>query len=83
MPSESQAVYRVCYARPMRWTLVAFAALIALVLAVAPLVAMSGVFGLTPMSVATANIFWIAAIVLTMVSFVMSLRQGLRTRTRV
>src|SRR6185295_629147 len=29
MPSESQAVYRVCYARPMRWTLVAFAALIA------------------------------------------------------
>jgi hypothetical protein len=58
-------------------------ALIALVLAVTPLVAMSGVFGLTPMSIETANIVWIAAIGLTIVSFVMSLRQGLRTRTRV
>jgi len=58
-------------------------ALVALVLAVCPLVAMSGVLGLTPMSIATANILWIAAIVLTIVSFAMSLRQGLRTRTRV
>ena len=44
---------------------------------------MSGVLGLTPMSIATANILWIAAIVLTIVSFAMSLRQGLRTRRRV
>jgi hypothetical protein len=43
---------------------------------------MSGVFGLAPMSIATANIVWIAAIGLTIVSFVMSLRQGIRTRTR-
>jgi hypothetical protein len=57
-------------------------ALVALVLAVCPLVAMSGVLGLGPMSTATANVLWIAAIVLTVVSFGMSLRQGLRTRTR-
>ena len=58
-------------------------ALVALVLAVCPLVALSGVFGIAPMSIATANIVWIAAIVLTIVSFGMSLRQGFRTRTRV
>jgi hypothetical protein len=58
-------------------------ALVGLVLAVTPLAAMSGVLGLAPMSVATANSLWIAAMVLTIVSFVMSLRQGLRTRTRV
>jgi hypothetical protein len=44
---------------------------------------MSGVFGVRPLSVATANALWIAAIALTIVSFVMSLRQGLRTRSRV
>jgi hypothetical protein len=58
-------------------------AIVALLLAVTPLAAMSGVLGLGPMSVATANALWIAAMVLTIVSFVMSLRQGLRTRTRV
>jgi hypothetical protein len=52
-------------------------ALMALVLAVIPLAAMS-VGG--PMSIAAANICWIAAIVLTIVAFAMSLRQGLRTR---
>jgi hypothetical protein len=30
-----------------------------------------------------ANSLWLAAIVLTIVAFAMSLRQGLRTRTRV
>jgi len=58
-------------------------ALVALVLAVIPMAAMAGVFGGGPLSVATANSLWIAAIVLTIVSFVMSLRQGLRTRSRV
>jgi lysylphosphatidylglycerol synthetase-like protein (DUF2156 family) len=56
-------------------------ALVALVLAVIPMAAMAGLFG-GPMSVATANLLWLAAIVLTIVAFVMSLRQGLRTRTR-
>ena len=55
-------------------------ALVALVLAVAPLAAMSGMLGLGSMSVATVNSLWIAAIVLTIVSFLMSLRQGMRTR---
>jgi len=55
-------------------------ALIALVLAVVPIAAMGGLFGLTPMSVALSNWFWLSAIALTIVSFVMSLRQGLRTR---
>jgi len=55
-------------------------ALVALVLAVTPLAAMSGMLGLASMSVATANLLWIAAIVLTIVSFGMSLRQGMRTR---
>jgi len=55
-------------------------ALIALVLAVIPLAAMSGVFGVGPMSIATANALWIAAIVLTIVAFVMSIRQGMSTR---
>lgn len=58
-------------------------ALVALVLAVTPLAGMSGVFGLGPMTVATANSVWIAAIALTIVSLIMSLRQGMRTRTRV
>lgn len=57
-------------------------ALIALVLAVLPLAAMSGIFGVAAMSVAVANIMWIAAIVLTIVAFGMSLRQGMRTRRR-
>jgi predicted membrane channel-forming protein YqfA (hemolysin III family) len=56
-------------------------ALVALVLAVIPMAAMAGIFG-RPMSVAMANAFWLAAIALTIVSFGMSLRQGLRTRTR-
>jgi hypothetical protein len=55
-------------------------ALIALVLAVIPIAAMGGLFGLTPMSIALANWFWLSAIALTIVSFVMSLRQGMRTR---
>jgi uncharacterized membrane protein YtjA (UPF0391 family) len=55
-------------------------ALIALVLAVIPLAAMAGMLGLSPMSTATANMLWIAAIVLTIVSFLMSLRQGFRTK---
>ncbi len=64
--------------RPRAWAWLI--ALIALVLAVTPLAAMSGILGFGPMSVATANGLWIAAIVLTIVSFVMSLRQGIRTR---
>ena len=55
-------------------------ALVALVLAVIPMAAMAGMFGLRPMSIAVVNSLWIAALVLTLVSFVMSLRQGLRTR---
>jgi uncharacterized membrane protein YtjA (UPF0391 family) len=55
-------------------------ALIALVLAVIPMAAMAGAFGVAPLSIAVANSMWLAAIVLTIVSFVMSLRQGLRTR---
>jgi hypothetical protein len=54
--------------------------LIALVLAVIPIAAMGGLFGLQPMSIAVSNSFWLAAILLTIVSFVMSLRQGMRTR---
>ena len=57
-------------------------ALVALILAVAPLAGMSDIFGIGPMSVATANACWIAAIALTIVSFGMSLQQGLRTRVR-
>jgi len=56
-------------------------ALIALVLAVIPVAAMGGLFGLQPMSIVVANWLWLAAITLTIVSFVMSLRQGMRTRT--
>ena len=55
-------------------------ALIALMLVVIPIAAMGRLFGLEPMSVAVSNAFWLTAIVLTIVSFVMSLRQGLRTR---
>ena len=55
-------------------------ALIALVLAVIPIAAMGSLFGLSPMSVALSNWFWLSAIALTIVSFVMSLRQGMRTR---
>jgi hypothetical protein len=55
-------------------------ALIALVLAVIPLAGMGGLFGMPPMSIAMANWMWIAAIALTIASFVMSLRQGLRAR---
>jgi hypothetical protein len=55
-------------------------ALIALVLAVVPIAAMGGLLGLRPMSIAVANSCWLAAIALTIVSFLMSLRQGFRTR---
>jgi hypothetical protein len=55
-------------------------ALIALVLAVIPIAAMGRLLGLQPMSIAVSNSLWLAAIVLTIVSFVMSLRQGMRTR---
>jgi hypothetical protein len=55
-------------------------ALIALVLAVIPIAAMGRFLGLQPMSIAVSNSCWLAAIVLTIVSFVMSLRQGMRTR---
>jgi uncharacterized membrane protein YtjA (UPF0391 family) len=55
-------------------------ALVALVLAVIPMAAMAGIFGLRPMSLAVANSLWITAIVLTIVSLAMSIRQGLRTR---
>jgi hypothetical protein len=55
-------------------------ALIALVLAVIPIAAMGGLLGLPPMSIAVANSCWLTAIALTVVSFVMSLRQGMRTR---
>jgi hypothetical protein len=52
----------------------------ALVLAVVPIAAMGGLLGLPPLSIALSNSLWLAAIVLTIVSFVMSLRQGIRTR---
>ena len=55
-------------------------ALIALVLAVIPIAAMGGLLGLPPLGIALSNSCWLAAIVLTIVSFVMSLRQGMRTR---
>jgi hypothetical protein len=55
-------------------------ALIALVLAVIPMAAMGRLFGLQPMSIAAANSCWLAALALTIVSFLMSLRQGFRTR---
>jgi hypothetical protein len=55
-------------------------ALIALVLAVIPIAAMGGLWGLQPMGIAVSNSLWLAALVLTIVSFVMSLRQGMRTR---
>lgn len=55
-------------------------ALIALVLAVIPIAAMGGLLGLPPMSIAVSNSLWLAAIVLTVVSFGMSLWQGMRTR---
>ena len=55
-------------------------ALVALVLAVIPVAAMGGVFGLSPISVVAANSMWLVAIGLTIVSFIMSLRQAMRTR---
>jgi hypothetical protein len=55
-------------------------ALIALVLAVIPIAAMGSLLGLRPMSVVVSNSFWLAAFALTIVSFVMSIRQGIRTR---
>ncbi len=54
-------------------------ALIALVLAVIPLAGMGGILGMHPMSIAAANVLWIAAIVLTIASFGMSVRQAIRT----
>ena len=41
---------------------------------------MAGILGLKPMSIAIANSLWICALVLTVVSLVMSVRQGIRTR---
>ena len=55
-------------------------ALVALMLAVIPMATMTGVLGLQPMSIGLANAFWICALVLTVVSFIMSVRQGTRTR---
>jgi hypothetical protein len=55
-------------------------ALVALILAVIPLAGMAGILGLMPMSIAVANSLWISALVLTIVSFVMSIRQGTKTR---
>ena len=55
-------------------------ALIALVLAVIPIAAMGGLLGRHPMSIAVSNSLWLAAIALTVVSLVMSIRQGMRTR---
>ena len=54
-------------------------ALIALVLAVIPLAGMGGILGMRPMSIGTANMLWIGAIALTIASFVMSVRQAVRT----
>jgi hypothetical protein len=54
--------------------------LLALVLTVIPIAAMGGLLGVPPMSIAVANSCWLAAIALTIVSFLMSLRQGMRTR---
>jgi uncharacterized membrane protein len=55
-------------------------ALVALVLAVIPMAGMAGILGLEPMSIAVSNTLWLTALVLTIVSFVMSIRQGTRTR---
>ena len=55
-------------------------ALVALILAVIPLAGMAGFLGLSQMSVAVANSLWICALVLTIISLVMSVRQGTRTR---
>jgi hypothetical protein len=55
-------------------------ALVALTLAVIPMAGMAGVLGLKPMSTAIANSLWICAFILTVVSLVMSVRQGIRTR---
>lgn len=55
-------------------------ALIALVLAVIPIAAMGNLLGLQPMGVLVSNSLWLTALALTIVSFVMSIRQGIRTR---
>jgi hypothetical protein len=55
-------------------------ALIALVVAVIPMAAMERFLGLQPMSVLVSNSLWLAALALTIVSFEMSIRQGIRTR---
>ena len=57
------------------------AGLVALILAVIPMAGMGGILGLKPMSIAIANSLWICALLLTIVSLVMSVRQGMRTRT--
>ena len=57
-------------------------ALIALVLAVIPLAGMAGILGMHQMSIAAANSIWIGAIVLTIASFGMSVRQASRTFRR-
>ena len=55
-------------------------ALVALVVAGFPVAAMGGLFGLSPISIVAANSMWLVAIGLTIVSFIMSLRQAMRTR---
>jgi len=55
-------------------------ALVALVLTVIPMAGMAGFLGLKPMSIAVANSLWICAFLLTIVSLVMSVRQGTKTR---
>ncbi len=55
-------------------------ALVALVLAVIPMAGMGGILGLRPMSIAVANSLWITALVMAVVSLIMSIRQGTRTR---
>ena len=79
-PNVGSALWRTkeffMRSRAWAWLL----ALIALVLAVIPIAAMGGLFGLPPISVAVSNSLWLAAIALTIVSLGMSLRQGMRTR---
>ena len=48
----------------------------ALIFTVTPMVGMSGMFGIRPMSVAAADTLWIAALVLTVVSFFLWNSQG-------
>ena len=55
-------------------------ALVALILAVIPMAGMAGILGLKPMSIVVANSLWICALILSVVSLLMSVRQGIKTR---